>query len=346
MKTNSTRNGSRSGGAAEGGNPSRGSRLYLLRQATMPDTIDGAPVSRARQSRMLAVLRIVDDHARARSSVRLKINTVADCLLISRRTVERAIRDLESTGLLAVRRRRRSDGGRGASEYAIDWQALRALQPIDSADPPMRQADASPRHTDDRSRHGDGTSRQADAATMRQGDATIDRLPDRISSPPPPPERECAPGSQTTPGPSPDWREVEGALVETGLADAAGTARAARDCGYSPGQVLELVAEFNRRRGEFVGEGALAWRIVKSPPTRPVADGWPGRPPKKLTIVPDIGRYTATWSHKKPSERLDLARRIDVDLTGYEGHSLQELPASIRDAIVDRLEQEGQKVPG
>lgn len=95
--------------------------------------------------------------------------------------------------------------------------------------------------------------------------------------PPPPATAE----SQTPCSVAHEWTAAEGVLVETGLADATGTARIARDRGYSPEQVLELVAEFNRRRGEFASEGALAWRIANSPPTRPLAEGWPGQTSNK-----------------------------------------------------------------
>ncbi|MBI1314103.1 hypothetical protein GC176_22640 [bacterium] len=112
-----------------------------------------------------------------------------------------------------------------------------------------------------------------------------------------------------------EWQEVEGALVETGLADAAGTARAARDRGYSPGQVLELVAEFDRRRSEFASEGALAWRIVKSPPTRPVADGWPGQASTKPPVD----------EQSREADRLE--RLFGADLARLSPTRLKELAA-------------------
>ncbi|MHC4880793.1 MAG: hypothetical protein ACYTGL_30430, partial [Planctomycetota bacterium] len=67
-----------------------------------------------------------------------------------------------------------------------------------------------------------------------------------LSLDPPPPlrERSETPASGTPHATSTDWQEVEGALVDAGLGNATGTARAARDRGYSPGQVLELIDEF------------------------------------------------------------------------------------------------------
>ena len=101
--------------------------------------------------------------------------------------------------------------------------------------------------------------------------------------------------------------------MDAGLGNAVGTARAARDRGYSPGQVLELIDEFTRRRGEFSSEGALAWRIENSPPTRPVAEGWPG---KSSTKSPED-------EERRLRERLD--RRFGVELTCLSREALRSL---------------------
>lgn len=171
----------------------------------------------------------------------------------------------------------------------------------------------------------------SDARVTRREESRTD---EKTSEEPPPSLRERSETlkSVTPHATSRIWQEVEGALVNAGLGNAAGTARAARDRGYSPEQVLELIDEFTRRRGEFSSEGALAWRIHNSPPTRPISEGWPGQANKPPTAERD--------------READLQRqRLKADLDRMALHNVVDLAerAGIENARV-RLSERGKAI--
>jgi hypothetical protein len=154
----------------------------------------------------------------------------------------------------------------------------------------------------------------------------------------PPPQHSTGPAT-TLAGSSDSWQEVVALLGNVGLAAAKQTARDARQKGYSTAQITELCAELAKR--PQLGPGALAWRIQNVAPNRPLTDGWPEtKSTTKQAPEIDVGRYTATWSKLRPSRRAELARMAQVDLSGFEGQGLRELPGKLRAPILETLARE------
>lgn len=160
----------------------------------------------------------------------------------------------------------------------------------------------------------------------------------------PPPQYSGESATTQTSGKD-DWQEVVVLLGNAGLAAASQTARDARQKGYSTTQMIELCDELAKR--PQLGPEALAWRIQNVAPKRPSSEGWPeSKPTTKPAPEIDIGRYTAAWSKTRPSQRVELARKAQVDLTGFEGQGLRELPGSLRLPLVELLAREaGDKPP-
>lgn len=221
---------------------------------------------------MLSVLRVVDDHARKSTSAILCIATIAKCLLVSRRTVERSIADLEGSGLLIVSRRRRRDGGRGPSQYTIDWVVLRALQPEKDDDATMRQTDASHSQTVVTHQQTDESSRQTDVDTMRQTDARNNRLSKRISQPPPQPEctSDLETGNPNDTGS--DWEAVGRVFVDVGIANWRNLLEDCKEGECPPEHILAIVAYWETRTDLEVG--SLYRQIQNAHPDRSPNAGW------------------------------------------------------------------------
>lgn len=192
------------------------------------------------------------------------------------------------------------------------------------------------------------TKRDNDASGTRQrcvsGMTREDELKEKEIKQEPPPHQSAESATTQTSG-TDDWQEVVVLLGNTGLAAASQTAGDARQKGYSTTQIIELCDELAKR--PQLGPGALAWRIQNVAPNRPLTEGWPeSKPTTKPAPEIDIGRYTAAWSKTRPSQRAELARKAQIDLTGFEGQGLRELPGSLRLPLVELLAREaGDKPP-
>lgn len=102
---------------------SRGTQLWIL------DHLQGI------SSRMLLVLRAIDNKARGQQSVTMTREEIARFWMSSIATVQRAIEDLEKANLLICRRASQRGKCQGASSYQIVWSNLRALAEGESIEP-------------------------------------------------------------------------------------------------------------------------------------------------------------------------------------------------------------------
>lgn len=102
----------------------RMSKLRMLERVRLPKP---APGSKTRKATMLAALRVIDSHARENRNCRLKMQTIANEMGVSKATAKRAIYELERQGLLLIRYFKTS--GWRSSEYTIFWPNIYDLVP-------------------------------------------------------------------------------------------------------------------------------------------------------------------------------------------------------------------------
>ncbi|MDA1164273.1 MAG: hypothetical protein O3B13_14350, partial [Planctomycetota bacterium] len=170
------------------------------------------------------------------------------------------------------------------------------------------------------------------------------------TSPPPPPAvpdpERSKPESASDAG---QWREAEEGLISSGVSRWRALLDSYRQTGCSAEHALELIEFWKRNQDRFDSPvGALHHRLENAHPAIPADERWPGlqtKPKPKPAPDMDIGRYTAAWSKLRPSRRAELARQAQIDLTGFEGQGLRELPARLREPIVKQLALEARNRP-
>ncbi len=167
------------------------------------------------------------------------------------------------------------------------------------------------------------------------------------NTPPSPPDVPMFDPSGLGPPEIPDqWEVVEEELISSGVSRWRGLLDNFRKTGCSAGHALELI-EFWKQHQDKLGVGALHHRMENAHPSIPAGERWPGFQPKpKQSPAIDIGRYTVAWSILRPSRRAELARLTQIDLSGYEGQGLRELPTALQKPIVELLARgAGRKPP-
>ena len=252
----------------------RGAKLGILRRIAERNVLP---------SRMLLVLRAIDDQAREQHTTTLTMSEIGRFSGQSRETAKRGVADLVRNSLL-VKSPVVNQAGKQANEYQIIWSTLNAIgdgEAIDLIRKPAKQAAAEtdsestqvvktamgqnqvdPGHSDP----SDGSQRPADPG---HSDPSIYIAPLRINNPP------SSLGSESAADDRPaDWSGVEGDLISLGIKAAGAAIRNARNRGCQPIDVGRLIDHVRRKPGAW-GPGAIFSRISAATPGGDPAVGWP-----------------------------------------------------------------------
>jgi hypothetical protein len=163
-------------------------------------------------------------------------------------------------------------------------------------------------------------------------------------SPPPLHAASDTPSNSEPAGDADQWAKVEEELILAGVSRWRALLGHFRESGCSAEHALKLIEFWKQHRDRFDSPvGALHHRLENAHPSIPADERWPGlqaNPKPKTAPDIDIGRYTAAWSKTRPSQRAVLARRAQIDLKGFEGQGLRELPGKLRIPIVELLARE------
>lgn len=200
------------------------------------------------------------------------------------------------------------------------------------------------------------TKRDSNASDTRPqcvtGMTRLDKSREEKNKQEPPPPSDSTSGEPATPEPvgGADALEAVGEeLISSGVGDWRRLLDTYGQTGCSAEHALELIEFWKQHQDRFASPvGALHHRMENAHPSIPADERWPGlqtNPKPKAAPEIDIGRYTAAWSKTRPSRRAELARQAQIDLTGFEGQGLRELPATLRNPIVELLAREAGDQP-
>lgn len=139
---------------------------------------------------------------------------------------------------------------------------------------------------------------------------------------------------RTSPLTPTEWREVEKALREFGIADWQSAARSVRRAGCSPDHALDLVAQATARRADWTSPaGVLYARCQNAHPSTPPSTGWPSPAPAvlaKRTANAQAARAAATLATIRADEvtaaaKAQQAAEALADLEARQGPAFDAL---------------------
>lgn len=214
---------------------------------------------------MRAALRELDDMIGSKEGFRVKLETLATRLGLSRATTQRAVRALRELGVVDVVRTGRS------SLYGIAWEVVADRQPGSAMMHQMRHNDAS-----------DG-SRMMHQMHHHDASTIPPRSTDQIL-PPPPTGPAAASGWHTPPVDRParaaatpddsDWAAAAADLRNCGVRAVWHAIETAKQRGIPPKYVRDLCVAW-RSRSSDCSAGLIVSRIATDPPDADAAAGWP-----------------------------------------------------------------------
>ena len=251
----------------------RGAKLAILRRVSEQNVLS---------SRMLLVLRAIDDRAQNQSAITLTLSQIGEYSGQSRETAKRGVADLVRNSLL-IKTAVVNETGKQANQYQIVWPQLNAIGDGERFDlvkqPPRKTAETTPAESTQvvipatgqslvdpgHSDPSDGSQRPADPG---HSDPSIYIAPLRINNPP------TSLGSEPPADDRPaDWSGVEGDLISLGIKAAGAAIRTAQGRGCQPADILRLIDHARSKPGAW-GPGAIHDRVRVARPGENPATGW------------------------------------------------------------------------
>lgn len=302
----------------------RGAKLAILRRVAERNVLS---------SRMLLVLRAIDDRARDQQTTTMTLAEIGAYAGQSRETAKRGVADLVRNSLL-IKTPVVNGTGKQANEYRIIWSQLNAIgdgerfdlvrkqkQPSDVPPPaeatqvvipPTGQIEPEPGHPDP----SDGSHGPAD---LGHCDPSLYTAPSSANIPPLPEY----------------WDRLEGDLTFLGVGAAGAAIRAARDRGCHPDDIARLIDHVRRKPGAW-GPGAIFRRIQAATPGGDPATGWPtesadwqrAQKQQQQAEQRDRDAQQAAQRREQRAQRREAAARLEREF----GPVLDELtPAAVLD---------------
>ncbi|TWT47067.1 hypothetical protein KOR42_41790 [Thalassoglobus neptunius] len=254
----------------------RGAQLRALNEYPFPKRLRGygRPVSRATAA---SVLRMIDDHQREKEEAWPSLETMAACVRLSTKTVQRAIDALRSIGLVTVWNET-TKRGHPLLKVAINWDVVFGCRP----EPKPKRA----RRPGARKKNRSATHRPGARSTKNPEDTvaqpedietdpedTVSLAPyknrpenrTREASPPSPPKVSSASAAS--------WEEVEEELYRRGVQAYDAAIRSASRF-VDADHVLAIIAAFDQLRTPSWRPGALFVRVQKARTWLEPTDGW------------------------------------------------------------------------
>lgn len=241
----------------------RGAKLAILSRIAKRNVLS---------SRMLLVLRAIDDRARDQHTTTLTFAEIGDYAGQSRETAKRGVADLVRNSLL-IKSPIVNATGKQANQYQIIWSQLNAIGDGERFDLVGKQAKQTAVPSD-----AESTQVVKTGTGQNQVDPGHSDPSDGSQGPPDPghsdPSFYTAPYSANTSPPSIDWADLEGDLVLLGLGAAGAAIRNAQDRDCEPIDVARLI-DHVRRKPNAWGPGAIFSRISAATPGGDPTIGWP-----------------------------------------------------------------------
>lgn len=255
----------------------RGAKLGILRRVSERNILS---------SRMLLVLRAIDDRAQNQSAITLTLSQIGEYSGQSRETAKRGVADLVRNSLL-IKTAVVNETGKQANQYQIVWSQLNAIgdgERFDLVKPtPRKQAQPAaettpaestqvvipatgqilvdPGHSDP----SDGSQRPPDPG---HSDPSLLIAPLRINNPPT--SLGSEPPAEDRPA---DWSGLEGELIGLGIKAAGAAIRTAQGRGCQPADIRRLIDHARSKPGAW-GPGAIHDRVRVARPGENPATGW------------------------------------------------------------------------
>jgi hypothetical protein len=287
-------------------------------------------------SRMLLVLRAIDDTARDQAATTMSLADIGAYAGQSRATAKRGVADLIKHDLV-IKTPVLSASGKQANEYQILWPYLQMIAdgkslgnpapvPADQGDVdseiPAPDSDyestqvlkvATGQNQPDPGHHdpSDGSLCTPDPGHC---DPSLLYAPSRINNPP------TSLGS--------DWGGLEEILISLGLAAAGRAIQNARDRRCVPDDVARLIDHVRRKPGAY-GPGAIFKRISEASPGGDPALGWPAESPDWIRRQKQADQATT----RNQAQQEAAQRRADREQKRAADQRLEQELGSVLDGL-------------